>query len=510
MSLKVNNKMNNLTFKVTLLLSFFVFAVISQANAVELSQEPQIELVDKPFNWYVGGQLGFAKTDLSSSDVNAFNQASGLDVSSIDIDDSGFASSLFAGYQLTQHFAVEAGYIDLGDRSVSFVGKDSDIASFYDNAEHIYPQSGAGLSLAFVGSWSLSRALKVSAKLGYLDWKGDYTTVDQSTDASSNGTSGNDSISGGDIWYGAELNYQVNDDCQLYLSAEHFELERDVTNILALGVRYYFGESAVVRKAKPTPKPEPMINESVAVAIISPKPMVSESVEPAPIVEPVPELVLPGNISIFYPIDRFTLSSKALAKLVSVKEALMTRDDLKVSIHGYASTLGDFNFNQKLSLWRAHSIEKYLYLAEIPFTQMNVDFHGDVDQTEEASSQRVEIRYEWRDKDLVNDNKATALNFGMFSALITAKDIAKIQAAIDVQDLSQLHHVELVSFAKSPGNEQRLIELAADRAKKIAKILKSRGIKVPISLSYILLEPSKKQTKRKVEIRFITTKPVYN
>jgi outer membrane protein OmpA-like peptidoglycan-associated protein/opacity protein-like surface antigen len=490
--------MNNLLLKATLLLS--VIAVISQANAADISQEKPTEPADKAFNWYIGGQLGFAKTDLSSSEIQSFNQASGLDVSSIDIDDSGFASTLFVGYQFSQYFAVEAGYMDLGDRSVSFVGKDTDIGNFYDNAQRIYPQSGAGASVAVVGSWPLSSSLKVSAKLGYLNWKGDYSTLDHSTNASSDGISGSDSISGGDIWSGVEINYQVNDKFQLYLSAEHFELERDATNMLALGVRYHFGESRAVRKAKPAP----MVNESVEVASIATKPIV----ESAPVVEPelapAVELELPDDFSIFYPINQFTLSGKASAKLLSVKEILMARDDLKVSIHGYASALGDFNFNQRLSLWRAHSAEKYLYLADIPFTQMHVDFHGDVGQTANISSQRIDIRYERLDKNLVSENETTDISFDMFSARINAKDIAKIQAAVEAQNLSQLHHVELIAFAKPPGNEQGLIELSASRAKQVVKILQERGIKVPILLSYALVEKNEKQTTRKVEIRFFS------
>lgn len=190
---------------------------------------------DSQLGWYIGGQLGFAKTDVSQSDIDNFYDETGFDANSINVDDSDLAFSLMAGYQFNTYWALEGAYIDLGERRVDFTGRAEDLNEFYDNVEHVYPQSGDGLSLALVGSWPISEDFKLSGKLGYWRWEGDYTTYD------ANGDVGSDSLKGNDVWFGAELNYRLTKRTQVYLTAERFNLDRDDNNVLGLGFRYYFG-----------------------------------------------------------------------------------------------------------------------------------------------------------------------------------------------------------------------------------------------------------------------------
>lgn len=183
---------------------------------------------------YIGGQLGAIQTDISQGDIDTFYNKASVEASSINIDNRDLAFSLMAGYQFSTYWAVEGAYIDLGKRSVDFTGSTEDLTAFYDNVEHVYPQSGIGLSLAVVGSWPLSEDLKLSGKLGYWLWESDYTTYDV------NGEVGTDSIKGNDVWFGAELNYRLSQNTQIYLTAERFSLDRDDNNVFSLGIRYYF------------------------------------------------------------------------------------------------------------------------------------------------------------------------------------------------------------------------------------------------------------------------------
>ena len=198
--------------------------------------EIHYKLCDSHMGWYIGGQLGYAQTDISQGDIDTFYNKTGFEANSIDIDDSDFAFSLMAGYQFTTHWAVEGAYIDLGERRIDFTGSTEDLGDFYDNVEHVYPQSGNGLSLAIVGSWPISEDFKLSGKLGYWRWEGDYTTYDANSDV------GSDTIKGNDVWFGAELNYRLNERTQVYLTAQRFSLDRDDNNAFGLGIRYYFGK----------------------------------------------------------------------------------------------------------------------------------------------------------------------------------------------------------------------------------------------------------------------------
>jgi hypothetical protein len=193
---------------------------------------------DNQVGWYIGAQLAYAQTDISQRNIDTFYDETGFAATSLNVDDSDLAFSLMGGYQFNTYWAIEGTYLDLGERSVDFTGSAEDLAAFYDNIEHVYPQSGDGLSIALVGSWPLSEDIKLSGKLGYWRWEGDYITYD------ANGNVGSDSIKGNDLWYGVELNYRLSERTQLYLTAERFSLDRDENNVFGLGVRYYFGRES--------------------------------------------------------------------------------------------------------------------------------------------------------------------------------------------------------------------------------------------------------------------------
>ena len=206
---------------------------IANANEEGSCDNANYQSCDSQLGWYIGGDIGYAKTDVGSGSLDEFYNASGISANSVDIDDSGLAFSLFAGYQFSTYFGVEAGYLNLGERSVTFTGDTLDKEDFYDNVEHIYPQSSKGFSAALVGSYPLSESFKVSAKLGYFHWKGDYATYEGGNYV------GDDTISGDDLWIGGEVNYRIDDNLQVYISAQHFELSRDSTMSFALGLRYF-------------------------------------------------------------------------------------------------------------------------------------------------------------------------------------------------------------------------------------------------------------------------------
>jgi OOP family OmpA-OmpF porin len=327
---------------------------------------------DNQLGWYIGTDIGFASTDISSNNLDNFYQASGVSANSIDIDDTDMAFSVFGGYQFSSYFAVEGGYVDLGERSVTFTGEGTDIASFYDNAEHVYPQSGKGLSVTLVGSLPLSESFKVSAKLGYFDWKGNYNTAEQSTNV------GSDTISGGDIWFGGEINYRVDDDIQVYVSAQRFELSRDTTTNIALGIRYYFGGESESRKsvkvkqlaAQRHPikeeKPQP-----VAVILDSDKDGIVDSVDSCPDSIPLHQVDVEGctkmemqvfsfNLTIYYERDSSEIPQEYQGKIAELATFIKHNEVKTLKVYGHASAPGTRSYNQGLSQKRAESVGKVL------------------------------------------------------------------------------------------------------------------------------------------------------
>lgn len=353
-----------------------VILPISYANEQTCNdKETHYKNCDNQIGWYIGGELGRATTDIDGADLDHFYQQSGLSANSISVDDSDVAFSVFTGYQFSTHFAIEGGYIDLGERSVSFTGEDTDVNSFYDNAEHVYPQSGAGLSLAVVGAWPITESVKISAKLGYLDWEGDYITSEQSNEV------GNDSISGGDIWFGGELNYRVNDSFQAYLSAQRFELERDKITHIALGVRYYFGheESSKIKSHSKSP----VVMKTAATKQVTTKPIkakpildsdkdgVVDDIDACPdsninhVVDDKGCVVLQEQLfdfalTVYFANDSSEISEEYQGRIGKLASFINKYEVKSLKVYGHTSAPGIRSYNQKLSEERAMSVGKVL------------------------------------------------------------------------------------------------------------------------------------------------------
>lgn len=129
-------------------------------------------LADTPF--YVGGGLGYSKI-AQDQDLAGFDdaQAGGLEISNLNFDDDDTGLSLFAGYEITERWAVEAGYIDFGDAkdnaNVTFSQPPGsnlppapeipngasikfEMDGYYVNGQYHIPVSNYG-SLDLIGGW---------------------------------------------------------------------------------------------------------------------------------------------------------------------------------------------------------------------------------------------------------------------------------------------------------------------------------------------------------------------
>jgi OmpA-OmpF porin, OOP family len=184
-------------------LGFFA-ATINSASADEVS------------GWYFGlrggqSQLDISKDALDETVVFAFEDAGASVLSgSSSLDDSGTAWSLFGGYRLSQYFAVEAGYQDLGAasyRSSGTIGIPGIPAIFPATASADIEASG--FTLAGVGSIPVGKSFDVHGRLGVL-----FADTEASLSVGVAGETGSESFSGSsqDVFYGvgAALHFGTN------------------------------------------------------------------------------------------------------------------------------------------------------------------------------------------------------------------------------------------------------------------------------------------------------------
>lgn len=370
----MHNNKKKLFFSPLLIMGSLFAASLTAKEVSCQHDEVNYQQCDNQLGWYIGGELGYGETDIGESDLDRFYNQTGINADAVSIDDSDTTSSLFLGYQFNTYFALEAGYLSLGERSVNFTGSSTDQELFFDSAEHVYPQSGDGLSINAVIAWPLTESFKIAVKLGYFDWEGDYTTDEANVKA------GADTISDNDIWFGAELDYRLSEDIQVYASVARFELDRDTSNIFALGIRYFFNTEKVASATKllipdkTVKQPEP----AKVVAIDSDKDGVLDSDDNCPESETAYEVDSVGctvmaeqftefSLVIHFANDSAEIGPKYADKVREMVKFIKKYDVKAVTVYGHTSAPGTKAYNQRLSQQRASAI------ADILATQYGLD-----------------------------------------------------------------------------------------------------------------------------------------
>lgn len=226
---------------VALLLAIGSATANAGAQAPCEQQQSHYQQCDSQTGWYIGGAVGVAQTDIDKGRIEQYFGQNNLDINRVSIDKNDIGYNAFLGYQFNSNWAIEGGYVDFGKREVKFSGQTNDIGAYYDAAEHIYPQSADGLLVALVGSWPIAEDWKLSGKIGYTDWEGQFVTYD------AQGNQGNDSIADDSILLGAELNYRLGEQTQLFAGYQRIKFNRDTNGMWSLGLRYYFNLGSSVK-----------------------------------------------------------------------------------------------------------------------------------------------------------------------------------------------------------------------------------------------------------------------
>jgi len=313
---------------------------------------------DSQITWYVGGELGMAKTDVSEKQLDTFYNKSGLDATSTDIDKSDLSGALFIGYQFNSYFALEAGYLNLGERSVDFTGQTSDLNAYYDNAEHIYPQSAKGFAISALVSVPLSERFKLTGKIGYFDWKGDYITYENQVQV------GSDNESDRDLYYGLELDFRLTDSTQLYLGYQHFELTRDSVDTLGVGLRYYFSPPQLPRSqavSLPIVATE-LDSDNDGIGDTSDKCANSDinyQVDLTGCVKMLAEQVS-FSLSVLFENDSSTITPQYFDKIAELADFVTANNIKDIAIVGHTSGSGSASYNKALSQRRANAVAERL------------------------------------------------------------------------------------------------------------------------------------------------------
>lgn len=157
--------------------------------------------------FYAGGSVGRSTVDLCD-DLN------GLGLTGCDDSDTGF--KLFGGYEINRNFAVELGFVDLGE--ISATGPGGTATAETD-----------GFQVAAVGMLPINPQFGIFGKLGAYMW-----------DLSASGPGGSLSDDGTDIMFGAGVSWRFMPQLSLRGEWERFDIGGDDVDLLSVGLQFAF------------------------------------------------------------------------------------------------------------------------------------------------------------------------------------------------------------------------------------------------------------------------------
>ena len=316
--------------------------------------------------WYVGGNVGKSRANIDDVRITNGLLGAGFTTTSITDDNRDTGYKVFGGYQFNKHFALEAGYFNLGQ-----FGFTSIIAA---------PQAGTlsgktkldGLNIDVVGILPITEKFSafVRGGLNYAETRDNFTR----TGAVTITTNPNPSENSANYKLGLGLQYDFTQSLGVRTEAERYRINDAVGNkgdidLISVGLVYRFG----VKKPLSVPVPKTVVSVPVAVPVPPPVP---KPVVLTPPPAPLPVVEIPAEIvKVVFSADSSADSLFAFGKTdlsPSGKEALdKFASDLSgakfdvVKVTGHADRIGSFDYNMNLSKRRAEVVSAYLVASSV-------------------------------------------------------------------------------------------------------------------------------------------------
>ncbi|MBY5981317.1 Ig-like domain-containing protein [Ferrimonas balearica] len=327
-------------------------ALVLGASAPALAEEKPLDPL-KP--WFVTGNLSWASSDVSTSDLNRDLADAGLNAQVLSLDKERLGWGVGLGYRVTERWFVEAGYLNIDEVDLTIEGVFQDPATFFDAVEHVYPESGHGPYAQLGYRLPLSERWGLTGKVGAFFWEGDYESVALNTGM---GT-GSDNPDGTDLLYGVTLDYRVSRDWLASLQLQRVEFDRYPAMLLGFNLSYHFGGSAA-----PAPVLAPVPVDSDGDGVIDPQ----DACPDTPMTHAVDGRgctlwraeAMELELVLLFANDSATIPATYDVVLQNLSEQLAPLADYQVVIEGHASAPASSRYNLSLSERRAQAVGEAL------------------------------------------------------------------------------------------------------------------------------------------------------
>ena len=181
----------------------------------------------QPF--YATATVSYADTKVSTQALERAFEAQGIASTVHSADGGRWGWGVGAGYRLADRWSIEAGYLDLGEVSMTF-----DALGTARNVARVHPSSGNGATLSGLYRLPLSERIGSYARLGMFTWRSKYEARE-----------GGEIIdtyrkSSTDLLWGFGVSYAFSLACDIALELQRIEFEDEPTN--SFGVRVRWGQ----------------------------------------------------------------------------------------------------------------------------------------------------------------------------------------------------------------------------------------------------------------------------
>jgi outer membrane protein OmpA-like peptidoglycan-associated protein len=161
---------------------------------------------------------------------------------------------------------------------------------------------------------------------------------------------------------------------------------------LLVGVKIALGKTRkhiIIEEPAPVVEPEPVVEQPKPV--VEPKPVVKPEPKPEPVVEKEPEFT---ELKVYFTFASSRIQASEESKIDQIAEYMKAHPDKKLTVTGWASRTGKWQYNLKLSKWRANSVKKALVARGIDEARIKTEGKGETKDNSRESLAAVAVTIE--------------------------------------------------------------------------------------------------------------------
>ena len=326
-------------------LGLAILAVLASSNA--LAAEP---------GFYGGINVGQSMATIDDERITSNLLSQGFTGVSIADDDRDVGFKIFGGYQINRHFAIEGGYVNLGE--FGYTATTTPAGTMTGNIEL------QGVNLDVVGIMPFTEKLSAFARAGvlYAEAKDTFTSTGLVIN-----TNPNPSKRDTNYKFGVGLQYDITEKLGMRLEAERYRIDDAIGNkgdidLASIGLVYRFGPLAQT-PIGPAPTPvadcSSLDDDGDGVNNCDDKCPGSQAGQTiGPDGCPVPLTIDLKGVN--FDFDQATLRPDGVVILDEAISILGRYPELRVEVAGHTDSIGSDEYNQGLSERRSRTVYDYL------------------------------------------------------------------------------------------------------------------------------------------------------